>query len=144
MSADLTIGIVFPLIGGLLLAIGVFLFVRTRMFISRAQEVKGTVVRMVWSGGGSEGGGGYSPVYQFRTMDGQTIVVTDSLSSNPPMFKEGQMIDVLYDPANPQKARIKKWMNLYFTSVLLGGMGLIFGCVGVVLLFGNVMDKLNF
>ena len=143
MSADLTIGIVFPLIGGLLLAIGVFLFIRTRIFINKAQEVKGTVIQMVYSHS-SEGGGGYSPVYQFRTIDGQTIVVTDSLSSNPPMFQVGQTIDVLYDPENPQKARIKKWMNLYFVSLLLGGMGLIFACVGLVLLFGNLTDVFNF
>lgn len=143
MSAELTIGIVFSLLGGLLVLIGVFIFIRTRIFISKAQEVKGTVIQMVWSRG-SEGGGGYSPVYQFRTIDGQTIVVSDSLSSNPPMFQEGQTIDVLYDPENPQKARIKKWMSLYFVSVLLGGMGLIFGGVGVALLIGQLMDGLNF
>ena len=142
MSAELTIGIVFSLVGGLLVLIGVFIFIRTRIFISKAQEVKGTVIQMVWSSS-SEGGGGYSPVYQFKTIDGQTIVVSDSLSSNPPMFKEGQTIDVLYDPENPQKARIKKWMSLYFVSILLGGMGLIFGGVGVVLLIGQLMDRLN-
>lgn len=144
MSADLTIGIVFPLVGGLLLAIGVFLFIRTRMFISKAQEVKGTVIRMVWSSGGSEGGGGYSPIYQFRTLEGRMIEVHDGLSSNPPMFREGQSIDVLYDPENPQKARIKKWMNLYFVSILLGGIGLIFACIGLALLGGNLFDRLNF
>jgi hypothetical protein len=143
MSADLVIGIVFPLVGGLLFAIGLFLFIRTRIFINKAQEVKGTVIQMVYSHS-SEGGGGYSPVYQFRTITGQTIVVTDSLSSNPPMFQVGQTIDVLYDPENPQKARIKKFMSLYFTSILLCGMGLIFGGVGIVLLIFNLLDEFNF
>ena len=139
MSADLIIGIVFSLVGLLLTAIGVFIWIRTRIFLSTAQEVKGTVVRMVYSHS-SEGGGGYSPVYQFRTIEGQTIEAGDSMSSNPPMFHEGQIIDVLYDPKNPQKARIKKWMSLYFVSVLLGGMGLIFGGVGVVLLIFEVIE----
>lgn len=142
MSAELIIGIVFSLVGGLLALIGVFLFIRTRIFMNTAQEVKGTVVRMVWSSD-SEGGGGYSPVYQFRTIEGRVIEKQDSLSSNPPMFKEGQTIDVLYEPANPQNARIKKWMSLYFVSVLLGGMGLIFGGIGVVLLIFQVLDGLN-
>lgn len=146
MSTELTIGIVFSLVGGLLAMIGVFLFIRTRIFISKAQKVKGTVIQMVYSRSSSSsgGGGGYAPVYQFRTVDGQTIVMHDSLSSNPPQFQVGQEIDILYDPANPQKARINKWMNLYFVSLLLGGMGLIFGGVGVVLLFGQLMDTLNF
>jgi CHASE1-domain containing sensor protein len=67
----------------------------------------------------------------------------DSLSSNPPMFTEGQTIDVLYEPANPENARIKKWMSLYFLPLLLGGMGLIFGGIGVVLLIFRLLDSLN-
>ena len=142
MSDELIIGIVFSLVGLLLAAIGVFIWIWTRVFLNTAQEVKGTVVRMVYSHS-SEGGGGYSPVYQFRTIDGQTIEVADGLSSNPPMFHEGQIIDVLYDPANPQKARIKKWMSLYFVSALLGGMGLVFGGIGVILLIFKLIDLLG-
>jgi hypothetical protein len=139
MSSNLIVGVVFGLVGGLLAVIGIFLFIRTRMFISKAQEVKGTVIRMVYRHS-SEGGGGYSPVYQFRTITGQTIEVQDGLSSNPPMFHEGQIIDVLYDPENPQKARIKKWLSLYFVSVLLGGLGLIFGGIGLVMLVFQIID----
>jgi Protein of unknown function (DUF3592) len=142
MSAELIIGVVFSFVGFLLAAIGIFLFVRTRIFLGRAQEVKGTVIRMVYSHS-SEGGGTYSPVYQFRTIEGQMIEVGDSVSSNPPMFHEGQIIDVLYDPSNPQKARIKKWMSLYFTSTLLAGMGLIFGGIGVVMLIFKLIDLLT-
>lgn len=140
MSDTLIVGIVFSLVGGLLAAIGVFILIRTRIFIGKAQEVKGTVIQMVYSRS-SKGGGSYSPVYEFRTIDGQTIVVADSMSSNPPMFKEGQVIDVLYDPENPQKARIKKWLSLYFAPLLLGGMGLIFGGVGVALLIAQVLNR---
>lgn len=142
MSAELIIGVVFSFVGFLLAAIAIFLFIRTRIFLSTAQEVKGTVIRMVYSHS-SEGGGGYSPVYQFRTIEGQTIEAGESMSSNPPMFHEGQIIDVLYDPRNPQKARIKKWMSLYFVSVLLGGMGLVFGGIGVVMLVFKLIDLLT-
>ena len=48
MSAELIIGIVFSLVGLLLAAIGIFILIRTRIFLSTAQEVKGTVVRMVY------------------------------------------------------------------------------------------------
>ncbi len=146
MSADLTLGIVFSLVGGLLALIGVFLFIRTRIFIGKAQEVKGTVIQMVYSrtSSSSSSGGGYAPVYQFKTLDGQTIVIQDSLSSNPPRFQVGQEIDVLYESGNPQKARINKWMNLYFVPVLLGGMGLIFGGVGIAIVFPQVLEMLGF
>jgi hypothetical protein len=71
-------------------------------------------------------------------------VVQDSLSSNPPLFQVGQEINVLYESGNPQKARIKKWMNLYFVPVLLGGLGLVFGGVGIVLVFLQVLEISGF
>jgi len=146
MSTDLTLGIVFSLVGGLLALIGVFLFIRTRIFIGKAQEVKGTVIQMVYSrtSSSSGSGGGYAPIYQFKTLDGQNIVIQDSVSSNPPRFQVGQEIDVLYESGNPQKARINKWMNLYFAPVLLGGMGLIFGGVGIAIVFPQVLEMLGF
>jgi hypothetical protein len=142
MATDLTLGLVFSLLGGLFVMIGVFLFIRTRSFIGKAREVRGRVIEMVYSSG-SEDGGGYSPIYQFKTFEGQDIEVQDGISSNPPQFKVGQEIQVLYDPDNPRKARIKKWMNLYFTSVLFGGLGLIFGSVGIGLVFPQILDMLG-
>ena len=145
MSTELTLGTVFSLVGGLLALIGLFLFIRTRIFIDNAQEVKGTVIQMVYSrSSSSNSSGGYAPIYQFRTLDGQNIVKQDSLSSNPPRFQVGQELDILYEPGNPQKARINKWMNLYFVPVLLGGMGLIFGGVGIVIVFPQVLELLGF
>lgn len=143
MSTDLTLGIIFGLVGGLLVLIGVFLYIRTRIFIGKAQEVKGTVIEMVYSRN-SDGDGGFSPVYQFKTLDGQNIVIHDSLSSNPPRFQVGQEVKVLYDPGNPQKARLNKWMNLYFVPVLLAGIGLIFGGVVFALVFQQVIEMLGF
>ena len=146
MSDELTVGIFFIPLGGLLALIGVFLFVRTRIFISKAQEAKGIVIELVYSRTSSSSGssGGYAPVYQFRTLDGQNIVIQDSLSRNPPQFQVGQEIDVLYEPGNPQKARINKWMNLYFVSAMLVGLGLIFGVVGIVLVIPQILKVLGF
>ena len=145
MSTDLTLGIVFSLVGGLLALIGLFLFIRTRIFIGKAQGVKGTVIQMVYSrSSSSSSSGGYAPVYQFRTLDGQTIMIHDSLSSNPPRFQVGQEIEVLYDPGNPQKAHLNKWINLYFVPVLLGGIGLIFGGVGIAIVFPRIPEMLGF
>ena len=141
MTANLIIGIVFPLVGLLLVAISVFIFVRTRSFIGSSQEVKGKVVRNVYRS--SSDGGGYAPVFGFTTIDGRYVEVEDKLESNPPQFREGEVLDILYDPQNPSRARVKKWMNLYFTPLLLGGMGVIFGGVGVILLIFEILDLLR-
>ncbi len=139
MTANLIIGIVFPLVGLLLVVIAVFILMRTRSFIGSSQEVKGKVVRNVYRS--SSDGGGYAPVFGFTTIDGRYIEVEDKLESNPPQFREGEVLDILYDPQNPSRARVKKWMNLYFTPLLLGGMGVVFGGVGVVLLIFAILDR---
>jgi hypothetical protein len=138
MSTELIIGIVFGLVGALLFVIGVFLFIRTRAFISSSQEVKGTVIRML-SSSGSEGGTVYAPVFKFTTIQGQVIEVEEKVYSSPPGFSVGEVVDMLYDPKNPGNARAKKWSSLYFVPLLLTGMGAIFGGIGVVLLVVKVI-----
>jgi hypothetical protein len=91
----------------------------------------------------SDGGGGYSPVYRFRTLEGQEIEAGENLRTNPPQFKVGQTIDVLYDPDNPQKARIKKWFNLYFLPALLGFLGLLFGGIGIAVMIASAFGLFN-
>ena len=142
MSADLIVGIVFSLVGLLLMGIGVFILVRTRMFISTSQEVKGTVTHLIASSG-SEGGTVYAPVFKFTTIQGQVIEVEEKVASNPPQFSQGQVVDILYDPENPSRARVKKWFNLYFVPLLLGGMGIIFGAIGVGLLIFKIISLIK-
>jgi hypothetical protein len=142
MSTELIIGIVFGLVGGLLFVIGVFLFIRTRMFISSSQEVKGTVIRML-SSSGSEGGTVYAPVFKFTTIQGQVMEVEEKVYSSPPGFSVGEVVDILYDPQNPGNARAKKWSSLYFVPLLLSGMGAVFGGIGLVLLVFKVIDVIS-
>ena len=138
MNTSIIIGIVFSLVGGLLLAIGLFIWIRTRTFINSSQETKGTVIRMLYSS--DSDGSGYAPVFKFTTITGQSVEVAEKVYSNPPQFREGQVIDVLYDPQNPNRARVKKWSTLYFVPLLLGGMGVVFGGVGVLLLIFELIN----
>ena len=142
MFTQLIMGVVFGLAGFLLLGIGVFTFIRTRRFVSSSQEVKGTVIRII-SSAGSEGGTVYAPVFRFTTIQGQTIEVEEKVYSSSAGFSVGEVVDLLYDPQNPTKARAKKWFNLYFVPMLLGGMGAVFGCSGVVMLIAMIFDLIN-
>lgn len=139
MSTGLIIGIVFGFVGLLLVAIAFFVWLRTRAFMQNSQEVKGTIIHMSYRS--SSDGGGYAPIFRFNTIDGRSMEVEDNLRTNPPQFREGQVVDVLYDPQDPSHARIKKWMNLYFIPLLLGGMGLIFGGIGFLMLVFQLLDR---
>ena len=141
MSDEMIFGLVFGGVGFLLAALALFFLIRTRIFIRNSQLTQGTVTQMVYSSDSESGG--YTPVFRFRTLEGQEIEVSGSLRSNPPQFQVGQTIDVLYNPDNPQKARIKKWMNLYFVSALLGFLGLVFGGIGVGMVIAIQLGLFN-
>lgn len=116
-------------VGILMVALGVFFYVRTKNFVGRSQEVKGTVTELAYES--DSDGSGYYTVFQFTTLTGQRIEAAGNVRSNPASHKLGEVIDVLYDPANPNDARIKKTSTLYFVPMLLSGMGGVFFCLGV-------------
>ena len=121
----------FGSVGVLLLAIAILLLIRTRAFLRRAHDAKAIVIRLVRKDDGHWAT--WAPVYQFRTRDGQTIEVEDTLSSQPPMFVENQVVDVFYDPAAPHDARARR--PLHQLPLVLGGLGVsLLGLAFAVLL----------
>ena len=90
----MSVGPIFAVVGSLLAAIALFFLMRTRRFLASAKEAPGKVIQMVYSSS-SDSGGGYSAVYEFKTLDGQTIMKQDSLSSNPPRFQVGDAVCTL-------------------------------------------------
>ena len=66
----MTIGPIFALVGSLLAAIALFFLVRVRRFLAGAKGATGQVVQMVYTAAVPDGGGGYSAIYQFKTLDG--------------------------------------------------------------------------
>lgn len=82
----------------------------------------------------SEAGTLYQVVVEFQTREGQTVRWTDSIASNPAAGDVGDQIPMKYNPDDPNEARIARAFRMWFATVFLSGMGLIFGGVGAVLL----------
>lgn len=123
------------LVSFVMLAIGIFSFVRTKKFLASAIETRGVVVQSVFKGSGDGGGGMYSPKIKFIDSTGREHEFIENWSSNRPDFKIGDEVVVLYDPEKPHKARRagKKW-KFYFIAWLIGGMGLLFFAILIVLI----------
>jgi len=134
MSTDMIIGIVMVGVGFLMIGIALFSLTRTRNFINISEKTQGTVILNIYQAD-SEGGGGYTPIFEFRTLQGKKVEVSSNLRTNPPQFKVGQIVEVLYDPKNPEGARINKGFNLYYVPAFLGLFGLIVGGMGAFFFF---------
>lgn len=126
------VGVVFSMIGFLMLMGAGLWAQKTFSFKERAQAVEGEVVEMVANRGSDSTT--YAPKYSFMA-NGQQYNVISSTSSNPPAYSVGEKVQVLFDPANPLDARIDSFMGLWFGPTLISVMGSIFFLVGVIPLF---------
>lgn len=106
------------------LGVSAYLFMNTRKFVNAATKTKGTVIRLD-PREGSKGGTIYLPIFEFRTLDGQVITVAHDSAQKPAQYKVGQSIDVLYNPENPQDAKISGSTNLYMLPVIFAVVGVV-------------------
>lgn len=129
------IGVLFAVIGLGLLLFCVFSYRSTSAFIDAAAGVPGTVVDLARSTSSSTTSSGssstYRPVVSFQDKTGQEHEFIASVGSNPPSHRKGDVVEVLYLGGQEQEAKINSFVHLWFSTVLFGGMGLVFASTGL-------------
>jgi len=108
------IGVLFLLIALVNGGLAIWFYISTTRFVRHAVRTTGTVVRVV-NGGGN---GGAYPVIDFTDSAGTTHQTTSWWSSDPPAYLVGQTVNVFYDPANPSKARIDGFAELWLIATI--------------------------
>lgn len=78
--------------------------------------------------------GAYLPEVEFYAGDGKKIRFTDKIGSLPPDYEPETQIEIIYNPKDPQDARIYSWKRIWFVPILLSGIGLLPIVIGVFLL----------
>lgn len=119
---------VFVAIGLGLMLIGFILAYRTTQFKKSAIMVPGTVVELIEKVSHSDEGTSivYVPRVAFRTAEGQESVFISDTGSNPPGFRPGETVEVMYRPGDPYDARINTFWQLYLAPVICIGIGSVF------------------
>lgn len=131
---------VFLLVGLGMLAGSVALLQHTRAFIARAARADGVVTELVARH--SNDSDTWAPVVRFTPGGGEPVEFTSSSSSNPPSYHRGENVVVLYDPAQPQRARIDGFFSLWGAPLILGVLGTVFSGIGSgIMLFGRVSRR---
>ena len=117
------------LAGVALLFLGVHLHQKNAAFLARAVRAPGVVVEMA-TNHSSDGGSTYAPVVEFE-HEGRKYTFKDSISSNPPSYRRGEAVGVLYDPDQPRDARIDRGRWNKAVPILIGGFGALLCLFGV-------------
>ena len=136
---------VFKIVGSVFAGVGlVFVLVSlwnvrsTKQFLAQSETAHGEVIDLVL-GSSRTGDSGtsssvYYPVVRFATHEGEYIEFQSGIGSQPPAYRVGDRVTVRYRPDNPYRAKIDSFFQLWFLSVLFGGLGFVFGSIGLVLI----------
>lgn len=131
---------VFTVIGLAMLVGAFFMYSDTREFLSKAVATEGTVTHLVRSR--SSDSTTYKPVVEFKNQNGGLVEFTSSIGSNPPSYSQGEVVEVLYQKASPEKAKIRDFFSLWGGPTILGGLGILFFTVGLlIILVGSLKGR---
>lgn len=120
------------LFGLIFFGIGGVLTYTQRTFEQNGALASGEVVML--SENCDDDGCTYTPVVHYTTHSGKSVSFRSSYSSSPPAYDIGEIVEVIYNPQNPEKAVIKgegQWFRIIF--MIVGGIVIIFG----ISLFAN-------
>jgi hypothetical protein len=118
-------GIIFFLVSIGMLIGGFFFASSTLSFKANSSSAEGVVIDLTRKYS-SDGGATYAPVVAFKDTSGTEITFTTGMASNPPAYTKGEKVSVMYNPGDPQDARIDTFFQLWFPALILSVMGLIF------------------
>jgi len=142
-------GWIFLLIGVGLLLGSAWLFHQEATFEATAQSTSGTVINLLKGvethrnrDGFSRSSVYYKPVVAFTDGQGQVQEIHSTSGSNPPTYKRGEQVAVLYDPDNPEFAVIDDWRR-HLAGMILGGIGLLFTIVGLYIVWTSRQQPTN-
>lgn len=120
----------FIVIGLVFVGIAVLKAQGARRFLSTAIEAEGQIVDYTQKQNFDDERLMYSAVFEFTTADGQvTRVTANTSSSSKPAV--GRQVRVLYDPQDPQRARLKSWAALWMLPTVFGALGAMLILLGV-------------
>jgi hypothetical protein len=128
---------IFTLIGAIFVVSGIRTVLEHRRFLHTAVRVPGTVtaLRTEYSSSSSSSTRSvvYRPVLRFTTVDGRIVETASPFAANPAPARVGASLPVLYDPADPTKARqAGAGGSGTFHGVIFTAGGLLFGVIGVI------------
>ncbi len=130
----------FAVLGAGMLIGGAVSLMHTRSFLAQASRAKGIVVALQSRHSRNTSTNGtnasdtrdsvkFAPLVRFSHA-GQVIDFTGPSGSNPPSYRIGETVPVLFLESNPASARIDSFFSIWGTTVSLSILGSVFFLVG--------------
>ena len=95
--------------------------------LENGARTEGVVISLDRSRGSSRAN---HPVVRFYTAAGREVVFHGSIGSNPPAYRIGEEVSVVYLPDRPDVAEIDNFLELWLLTLIVGLLGLVFSGLG--------------
>jgi hypothetical protein len=138
MKAVVIAKVVFVTMGIGLLIGTLPLYMNTRALLDAASKAEGTVVKIVTNRSPGSRDLSSTPLVHFVDQYGHTIEFKSNVG-NGGEFLVGEKVEVLYDPTDPQHARINSFFQIWAGSLMMGGLGGGFFLIGAGFIFADLL-----
>lgn len=101
---------------------------------TNGEKTEGTVVRLNEQSDSEGGCCTYVPIVEFEA-GGRAYSFEGGTASDPPAYRVGERVPVLYDPADPETAQIDKWSERWLFPILIIPAMLIAALVTTIVMF---------
>jgi hypothetical protein len=119
------------LLGFGLLFASYYTYGKTAAFLESADGSFGQVVDLKQNDPADDSSLTYAAVVEYSDRRGQKHRFVDSFSSNPPSYRRGDSVRVLYNHENPDDARIDRGLVNFWLTGLCGSLGALFSLLGL-------------
>lgn len=77
--------------------------------------------------------GVYYPIFTFSLADGSEKTLRSNNGSNPPEFKQGDRVELLYEENAPENFTVNTWWGLYLLPTIFGAVAALLLLIAVAL-----------
>lgn len=121
-------GLIFLVVGLIMLAVALFAWLNGTWFRIRADEVTGTVVEVRLTA--YSDGNAYCPVVRYTPRLGEPLTHYSNICSWPAAYEQGQQVTMYGDRLDPEHVQMQDFFGIWFLPLFLGFMGTVFTSVG--------------
>jgi hypothetical protein len=82
-----------------------------------------------------------APIFRFTAQSGTSFTVTSDIAQNPPRWRFGDRVPVLYQPDHPENAHIDSFVQLWEPQVILGVVGGGFSAFPLLIFFARLRSN---
>ncbi len=98
-------------------------------------KTEGTVLRMREIPSNQDAGITWAPVIKFTDRAGTEHTFESTVSSDPPVYKTGDKVELLYPEGKPKDVFINSFMEKWMTPIMLGVAGIVMFFFSIWMIF---------